>query len=107
MPRPIDFKAIRRMITPRRVFELLGAHVQQSFAGEATTRCPAMCVVSLRGREATVNDEIVYCHRCKESFDAVAIWSIRMRMSAYNAAVDLCNRLALEVPYNIQRHASN
>lgn len=97
--RPIDFARLRGLISPRIALDLIGWSPQWS-RGPTLARGPCPYHGSAPGsRSLVVSDRVVYCHKCHWSSDAIGIWGWHTGLEVYDAAVDLCTRAMVEVPY--------
>lgn len=97
--RPIDFKALKETVTPRMARQILGLSTQLSLRGEAFCPCPDAACRTRRGREATMNHQILYCHRCGRSWDAVGLFAYVSGLPQYDAALALCSQLGIAPPF--------
>ena len=99
MRRAIDFKALKQLVTYRAVLELLGwrhrTHERKWFRGP----CPLKQHLSKHAREFGVAPEGWYCFSCKAGGDQIELWQRVVGGDAYEAALDLAKRLAIDVPY--------
>lgn len=103
MAASINFRHLRELVTPYQVLRHFGFSTQGSFAGESSTACVDPSCRTRRGREATFNNQVLHCHRCGKTWDALAMWSHLRGVSTYTAAIELCATFGIAVPYNIQR----
>ena len=99
-PRPaIDFAAIKAVVSIAAVLKLLGCTLH---GGGAQQRGPCPLHASTRGTArcfgANLNENVFHCFKCGNSGDAIDLWAKTHRLSPYDAAIDLCNRLNVPLP---------
>jgi putative transposase len=96
----IDFAAIRAAVTLAAVLELLGFQAQRSHGRQQRGPCPlhgsgtgtANCF------SANLEQHTFHCFKCGRSGNALDLWAQATRQPIYEAAVDLCQRLAIPLP---------
>lgn len=96
--RPIDLVALRA-IHPIRVLTLHGwhptLHQGEYYRGPCIWReCACKHVRIMR-----VGPQLAKCYRCQRWGDAVSLHATFTGKPVYEAALDLCDRLRMEVPY--------
>jgi transposase-like protein len=97
----IDFAAVRVAITIAAVLELLGAGpVQPSRGGQYRGPCPLHGSTAATSRcfSADLDRHIFHCFKCGRSGNVLDLWAQANRQNIYDAALDLCQRLAIPVP---------
>jgi len=97
--RPIDFSRLRELISPRQVWELLAWPRQPGWHYAWRGPCPAHGCSSRQSRVCTSNHQVAFCHRCRRTWDAAGIYACVRALPTYEAAVELCDRLSIDVPY--------
>jgi putative transposase len=100
-PRPaIDFAAVRAAVTLAAVLELLGFHAHSSRGAQQRGPCPLHGSASGTSRcfSANLDKHTFHCFKCNRSGNALDLWAQANRLSIYDAAIDLCNRLHLPLP---------
>lgn len=97
--RPIDFPALRGRIKPRQVLELMDWQPNWRRGELMKGPCPFHGSSSRTSRTLSVCDRVVYCHKCRATGDAVRIWAHHRGIDDYDAAVDLCTRFNLPIPF--------
>lgn len=97
--RPIDFAALQSAITPERVLYLLRWTIHPPGYGEPHGPCVDERCSSRSSRVLSWNSSVAYCHRCGRTWDAVGIYATARGLGNYAAAVELCLRLGMDVPY--------
>jgi putative transposase len=97
----IDFAAVRAAVTMAAVLELLGC----CLAGRTHGRqyrgpCPLHGSTSATSRcfSANLEEQMFHCFKCGRSGNALDLWSQANRLSIYDAAIDLCQRLHIPLP---------
>lgn len=96
---PVDFRRIRQLIHPKRALALVGWVPEWDGGINLRGPCPFHRSSSPRSRSLSVTDRVYYCHKCHATGDAVAVWQWHTGLDPLDAAVDLCNRLGVPVPY--------
>jgi putative transposase len=96
----IDFAAVRAAITIAQVLALLGFVPRSDHAGQQRGACPLHGSTSGTARCFSVNTNAhtFHCFKSGRSGNALDLWAAANRLSAYDAAVDLCQRLNLPLP---------
>jgi putative transposase len=96
----IDFAAVRAAITIAQVLTLLGFVPRSDRAGQQRGACPlhgsthgTACCFSVNTQAHTF-----HCFKCGRCGNALDLWAIAQRLSIYDAAVDLCQRLNVPLP---------
>jgi len=97
----IDFAALRAVVTMAAVLRLLGFQSQSSHGTQQRGPCPLHGTGSGISRCFSVNlkQHIFHCFKCGRSGNALDLWSHASGQSTYDAALDLCGRLDLPVPW--------
>jgi hypothetical protein len=97
---PIDFAAVRAAITIAQVLGLLGFTPASDHAGQQRGNCPLHASTHGTTRCFSVNTHAhtFHCFKCGRSGNALDLWAQATRQSIYDAAVDLCQRLAIPLP---------
>jgi putative transposase len=101
MSRPaIDFAAVRAAITIAQVLVLLGFTPRSDRAGQQRGPCPlhgsthgTACCFSVNTQAHTF-----HCFKCGRSGNVLDLWATANRVTIYDAAVDLCQRLHVPLP---------
>jgi putative transposase len=96
----IDFDAVRAVITMAAVLGLLGFKPNSSHGAQQRGPCPLHGSTSGTSRCFSVNLEHhhFHCFKCGRSGNALDLWAQATRQVPYDAAVDLCQRLAIPLP---------
>ena len=96
----IDFAAVRAAIPIAQVLELLGFVPRCDRAGQQRGACPLHGSTSGTSRCFSVNTQAnaFHCFKCNRSGNALELWAAANRLSIYDAALDLCNRLHIALP---------
>jgi transposase InsO family protein len=101
----IDFAAVKSRVGLASVLKLLGVE-----ATKAQHRGPCPLHGSTRGtaRCFSANQEtnVFHCFKCGQSGNALDLWAKATRQTPYDAAVDLCKRLGIDLPTQNQ-HSRN
>jgi hypothetical protein len=94
------FAAVRAAITIAQVLVRLGFTPRSDHAGQQRGACPLHGSTSGTARCFRVNTHAhtFPCFKCNRSGNALDLWAAANRLSIYDAAVDLCQRLHLPLP---------
>ena len=96
----IDFAALRTLITMSAVLQLLGFRSRSCHGAQQRGPCPLHGSTSGTSRCFSVNLEqhTFHCFKCGRSGNALDLWAHATGQTAYDAALDLCQRLQLPLP---------
>ena len=95
----IDFAAIKAAVTIAAVLQLLGA-TGQTRGSQYRGPCPLHGANRGTARcfTASLDQNLFHCFKCGNSGDAIDLWANATQQLPYDAAVDLCERLAVPLP---------
>lgn len=98
--RAIDFDAVRAAVTIAAVLELLGWQARSAQGAQRRGPCPLHGSTSGTAKcfSAHFDRNIFHCFKCGSSGNALDLWAHANRQTPYDAAIDLCQRLALPLP---------
>jgi putative transposase len=96
----LDFAALRAAIAIAQVLTLLGFSPRSDHAGQQRGACPLHGSTSGTARCFSVNTHAhtFHCFKCGRSGNALDLWAAAQRLSIYDAALDLCQRLNIPLP---------
>ena len=97
----LDFAAVRAALTIAAVLELLGADLGQHRRGRPYRGpCPLHGSTSGTSRcfSADLEQHRFHCFKCGRLGNALDLWAQATRQNAYDAALDLCQRLRIPLP---------
>ncbi len=96
----IDFAAVRAAVTLAAVLELLGFQARTSRGAQQRGPCPLHGSTSATSRcfSANLDRNLFHCFKCGRSGNALDLWAQAHNQTPYDAALDLCQRLAIPVP---------
>ena len=96
----IDFAAVRAAITIAQVLALLGFTPRSNHAGQQRGVCPLHGSTHGTARcfSVNTNSHTFHCFKCNRSGNALDLWATANRLSIYDAAIDLCQRLNVPLP---------
>jgi putative transposase len=96
----IDFAAVRAAITMTSVLGLLGFQPRSTRGAQQRGSCPLHGSTSGTSRcfSANLDQHTFHCFKCGRSGNALDLWVHATRQSIYDAAADLCERLAISLP---------
>jgi DNA primase len=97
----IDFRALRDQVPLARLLELLDFVPVSRRGAEVRGRCPVHGSRTRRSRSfaAHLQWQCWHCFRCGAGGNALDLWVAVTKLPLYEAALDLCRRLALDVPW--------
>lgn len=96
----IDFAAVRDAITIAQVLMLLGFTPRSDHAGQQRGACPLHGSSRGTAKCFSVNTKshTFHCFKCGKSGNALDLWATANRLTPYDAALDLCQRLNIPLP---------
>jgi hypothetical protein len=96
----IDFPAVRAAITIAQILTLLGFTPRSDYNGQQRGACPLHGSTHGTARCFSVNTRAhtFHCFKCGRSGNALDLWAAATRLSIYDAAIDLCQRLNIPLP---------
>ena len=100
-PRPaLDFAAVRAAVPLAAVLQLLGFQPRSTRGLQHRGPCPLHGSTAGTSRcfSANLDQHVFHCFKCGRSGNALDLWALATGQSPYDAALDLCQRLALLVP---------
>ena len=97
----VDFQLLRQRITMQDVLQLLQFEATFRRGDQWRGPCPVHNSGSPRSRSFSVNVRLgrYRCFRCGSHGNTLELWAAVHHLSVYAAAVDLCQRLGLEIPW--------
>jgi hypothetical protein len=97
---PIDFAALRTMVSLNAVLELLGFHPQTRAGAQWRGPCPLHGATTGTSRcfSANVEQGLFHCFQCGRHGNALDLWAAALRLPPYEAALHLAARLGLALP---------
>jgi putative transposase len=99
-PRPaIDFAAVKAAVTLAAVLQLLGCQLHGRGAQQRGP-CPLHGSTSDTSRcfSAHLDQNAFHCFKCGRHGNALDLWAAAQQLTPYDAAIDLCQRLAIPLP---------
>lgn len=96
----IDFAEVRRRIPIARVLERVGFRPVRRSGAELRGPCPIHRARSPRSRSfaANVAKNVFRCFHCGAAGNVLDLWADVHQTDVYRAAVELCERLDIELP---------
>ncbi len=96
----IDFAAVRAALTIAQVLALLGFAPRSNHAGQLRGPCPlhGSSRSTIRCFSVNTNAHTFHCFKCGRSGNALDLWAAANRLSIYDAALELCQRLHIALP---------
>jgi hypothetical protein len=97
---PIDFAAVRAVLTIAAVLDLLGFRAVSARGAQQRGPCPLHGSNSGTSRcfSANLDQHTFQCFKCGRAGNALDLWAHATRQTPYDAALDLCNRLSIPLP---------
>jgi DNA primase len=104
----IDYVALRRRLRLGQVLELLGFVPSTGFGAQVRGPCPVHGSRTPRSRSfaAHLERHCWQCFRCGAHGNALDLWVAATKLPLYEAALDLCQRLHLDIPWLPARHSA-
>jgi len=102
----IDFTELRRRLHLGQVLELLGFVPSVRRGAQVRGPCPVhgSRTPTSRSFAAHLERQCWHCFRCGAHGNALDLWSAVTKRPLYEAALDLCQRLHLGIPWLPVRH---
>jgi DNA primase len=97
----IDYVALRRRLRLGQVLDLLGFVPTTHYGNQLRGPCPVHGSRTPRSRSfaAHLERHCWQCFRCGACGNALDLWTATTRLPLYEAALDLCHRLHLAIPW--------
>lgn len=97
----IDFDRLRYEITMAQVLDLIGFQCTSRRGDQWYGYCPLHDSEVRHRRAFSVNVALgcYYCHKCGSHGDQFTLWAKASDTLLYQATIDLCRNLQLEVPW--------
>lgn len=97
----VDFALVRANIPIARVLELVGFVPAARTGNQLRGSCPLHRSTSTNSRTFSVNLDTgrFQCFKCKAAGGQLELWAAIHDISVYEAAIDLCDRLGIDVPW--------
>jgi len=96
----VDFRALRAQITIGQVLELLGFVATSVRGDQVRGSCPLHGSTSSQSRSFSANlrKNTYRCFKCQSQGNQLDLWAAAMSQGLYEAAIDLCTKLSLDIP---------
>jgi putative transposase len=96
----IDFDAVHAAITMAAVLQLLGFKANSTHGAQQRGPCPLHGSSSGTSRcfSTNLDQHVFHCFKCGRSGNALDLWAHANRLSIYDAAINLCDRLHIPLP---------
>ena len=97
----IDFNELRKDIRMEDVLQQLGFRSVAQSGAQARGPCPVHRSTNPQSRTFSVNlrEGRYYCHKCQSKGNQLELWAEVHQLPIYDAAIDLCRKLARDVPW--------
>jgi DNA primase len=97
----IDYQRLRQQITIREVLELIGFQATWRRGPQLRGACPipGCCGTSGRSFSVHLTRHVYHCFTCHCHGNALELWAVIRGVSLYQAALDLCQLLNLDLPW--------
>ena len=104
----IDYAALRQRLRLGQVLELLGFVATSRHGAQVRGPCPIHGGHTPRSRSfaAHLERHCWQCFRCGACGNALDLWTTVTKLPLYEAALDLCQRLHVDIPWLPGRPAS-
>ncbi len=99
-PRGVDFQAVQSQTSMRQVLELLDFDPVETRGDQLRGACPVHGSTSPRSRSFSANlaKNTFRCFKCQSQGNHLDLWTAATSQSIYDAAIDLCERIPIELP---------
>jgi DNA primase len=97
----VDFSSVRAQISLAQVLRLLDFVPTRKVADQLRGPCPVHGSrrPGSRSFSANVAKNVYHCFKCGSAGNQLDLWMAVHDVNAYRAAVDLCERLSVQVPW--------
>ena len=97
----IDFATVRSKITLAEVLDLLGFVARERSGSQVRGACPVHGSNSSRSHSFSANlaKNQYRCFKCGSAGSQLELWAAVHKQSVYTAALDLCRKLEIDVPW--------
>jgi DNA primase len=97
----IDYVALRRRLRLDQVLQLLGFVPSARHGAQVRGPCPVHGGRTPRSRSfaAHLERHCWHCFRCGAHGNVLDLWAAVTKLPLYEAALDLCQRLHLDIPW--------
>jgi DNA primase len=97
----IDYRALRQRLRLAQVLDLLGFVPSARYRNQVRGPCPVHGSRTPRSRSfaAHLERQCWQCFNCGAHGNALDLWAAATKLPVYEAAVDLCRRLNLAIPW--------
>ena len=97
----VDFRAVQSLVPMAKVLELVGFVASSASDDQLHGPCPVDQSQWRRSRSFSVNvgKGVCKCHKCGFAGNQLQLWAKLKGLSVYEAAVDLCQRSGVQVPW--------
>jgi len=96
--KPVNYRMIRDRVTPRSVLEHFGWRAVESTARSCRGPCPFHGSRGKGSRIFSCTLTVAYCHKCKWTGDATALWAGFTAQPMLEAAHNVCHFAGIAVP---------
>jgi DNA primase len=96
----IDYRLLRAQVTITEVLALIGYQPSIKSKDQWRGPCPLHHSTSTTSRTFSVNTarNLYQCFKCGSAGNQLDLWAALTKQGLYQAGLDLCNRLQLEIP---------
>ena len=97
----VDFQTVRCMVPMARVLQLIGFVARESSGDQLRGPCPIHGSSSPKSRSFSANPgrNAYRCFRCDSSGNQLDLWAAVTKMDLYAAAIDLCEKAQVDIPW--------
>jgi len=97
----VDYTTVQSRVPMARALELLGFVAGAVSGDQLRGPCPVHRSQSPRSRSFSVHlaREVCRCFKCGFAGNQIQLWAALNKMTVYDAAIDLCRRADVEVPW--------
>lgn len=96
----IDFAQLKELVPIQSVLELIGFVAAERHSDQVRGPCPLHGSSSPSSRSFSVNlrKNTFQCFRCHAAGNQLDLWAMAQKLPIYEASIDLCQRLGIQVP---------
>ena len=97
----VNFRAIRDLVSIDQVLDLLGFVAAEKVGDQVRGACPVHGATSPQSRSfsANLSKNAYRCFKCGSQGNPLDLWAAATNQGLPQAAIDLCKKLNLEVPW--------
>ena len=97
----IDIESVRAQVSMAKVLELVDFSANEQVGNQVRGACPihASSTAASRSFSANLSENVFKCFKCGASGGTLELWAAVRGLTVYEAAVELCEKLGIDVPW--------